>query len=59
MFPGSLPGVVQVNWLLHNISLLMCTDIFLVFCLNAIPSAVLKEAEQPLSAEDPWSWLDT
>lgn len=61
VFVESLPGVVWVSWLLccWNLSLLVCTDIFLVFCLNAIPSAVLKEAEQPLSAEDPWSWLDT
>lgn len=34
-------------------------DIFLLFCLNAIPSAVLRETEQALSTEDPWSWLDT
>lgn len=61
MFAGSLPGVVRVSCLLHcwNLSLLMCSDIFFLFCLNAILSAALKEAEQLLGAEDPWSWLDT
>lgn len=40
-------------------SLSIYVDIFLLFCLNAIPSAVLTETEQALSTEDPWSWLDT
>lgn len=55
-----MPVVVQVNWLLHCWNSSPYVLIFLsLFCLNAIPSAVLKETEEALSTEDPWSWLDT
>lgn len=40
-------------------SLSICADILLLFCLNAIPSAVLKKTKQAVNTEDPLSWLDT